>query len=55
MMKIIGKIESINKGAHFSNTTIILEDKTRANIKLDLVDEKIFKLVKYMYLMGRVL
>ncbi|WP_051614312.1 HD domain-containing protein [Acholeplasma equifetale] len=40
MMKIIGKIESINKGAHFSNTTIILEDKTRANIKLDLVDEK---------------
>ncbi|MFA5470585.1 MAG: metal-dependent phosphohydrolase [Acholeplasmataceae bacterium] len=33
--KIIGKVESINSGAHFCNTTIMTKDNEHINIKLD--------------------
>ncbi len=33
--KIIGKVESINSGAHFCNTTIMTRDNEHINIKLD--------------------
>ncbi len=31
----VAKVESLNQGAHFSNTTVILEDKSHVNIKLE--------------------
>ncbi len=33
--KIIGKVESINSGAHFCNTTVVTKDNEHINIKLD--------------------
>ena len=33
-----GKVESINKGAGFSNLTLVLEDNSRINVKLDDYD-----------------
>ena len=39
----IGKIDNLNRGEHFKNVTLKLEDQKLVNIKLDLVDE--FKLV----------
>jgi len=35
MYEIIGKVESINKGAHFCNTTVLTEKEEHINIKLD--------------------
>src|SRR5690606_6207923 len=46
MEKIIGKIESINKGPNYCNTTIILEDKKHLNIKLDLGQDALLQLGK---------
>jgi len=43
----IGKIDNLNRGEHFKNVTLKLEDQKLINIKLDLVDES--KLV-----MGRI-
>lgn len=34
--EIIGKIESINQGAHFCNTTVLTEDSEHINIKLEV-------------------
>ena len=36
--KIIGKVESINKGQAFCNMTFILEDDSRVNVKIDDFD-----------------
>lgn len=36
---IIGKVESINKGSNYCNTSIILEDKTHFNVKLEMTDD----------------
>lgn len=47
--KIIGKVESINSGAHFCNTTIMTKDNEHINIKLnfeqlsDIVTGKIYE------------
>lgn len=46
-LTFIGKIDNLNRGEHFKNVTIKLEDQKLVNIKLDLVDES--KLV-----MGRI-
>ena len=35
----VGKVDNINRGEHFKNVTIKLEDKKLINIKLDRVDE----------------
>ena len=35
----IGKVDNVNRGDHFKNVTIKLEDQKLMNIKLDLVDE----------------
>ena len=35
----IGKIDNLNRGEHFKNVTLKLEDQKLVNIKLDLVDE----------------
>ena len=39
--KLIGKIESINKGQAFCNMTFILEDDSRINIKLEDFDDSV--------------
>jgi 3'-5' exoribonuclease len=36
---VIGKVESINKGSNYCNTSIILEDKSRFNVKLEMDDD----------------
>jgi 3'-5' exoribonuclease len=33
--KIVAKVESINSGAHFSNTTVMTTDGEHINLKLD--------------------
>ncbi len=33
--KIVGKVESINHGVHFCNTTVLTEDSEHINLKLD--------------------
>lgn len=42
-MVFIGKVESINKGPHFLNTSIILENKEHVNIKLDFGQEALIQ------------
>lgn len=44
--KIIGKVENINTGAHFSNTTILKKDGTHVNIKLEFEQLKDIKMGK---------
>ncbi|MBN3490842.1 HD domain-containing protein [Acholeplasma equirhinis] len=46
MEKIIGKIESINKGPNYCNTTILLEDKKHLNIKLELGQDVLIQMGK---------
>ncbi len=36
---VIGKVDSINKGSNYCNTSILLEDKSHFNVKLDLNDD----------------
>jgi 3'-5' exoribonuclease len=48
--KMIGKVESINTGAHFANTTIVTEENEHINIKLDfeqLADIKSGKIYEF--------
>lgn len=48
--KIIGKVENINTGAHFSNTTVLKRDGTHVNIKLEfeqLQDIKMGKIYEF--------
>ena len=33
--EFLGKVENINQGMHFANTTILTEDGEHINIKLD--------------------
>ncbi|VEU82885.1 HD domain-containing protein [Acholeplasma hippikon] len=44
--KVLGKVDSINKGANYANTSLILEDKSRLNVKLDQVDDSILQVGK---------
>lgn len=44
--KVLGKVDSINKGSNYANTSIILEDKTRLNVKLEMVDDSILQIGK---------
>lgn len=37
---VIGKVESINKGSNYCNTSIILEDKAHFNVKLEMTDDQ---------------
>ncbi len=39
MNKVIGKVESINKGTNYCNASLILEDKRHLNVKLELGDD----------------
>ncbi|BCR35455.1 HD domain-containing protein [Mariniplasma anaerobium] len=48
--KIIGKVENVNTGAHFSNTTVLKKDGTHVNIKLEfeqLQDIKMGKIYEF--------
>jgi 3'-5' exoribonuclease len=44
--KIIGKVENINTGAHFSNTTVLKQDGEHVNIKLEFEQLKDIKMGK---------
>lgn len=44
--KVLGKVDSINRGSNYANTSLILEDKSRLNVKLDLVDDSILQIGK---------
>jgi len=46
LITIIGKVDSINVGPHFCNTTIMIETKQNVNIKLDSSDAKKLKIGK---------
>lgn len=46
LYKIIGKVENINTGAHFSNTTVLKKDGTHVNIKLEFEQLKDIKMGK---------
>ena len=43
---LVGKVESLNQGDHFSNVTILLEDKTQVNIKTNKQEQTAFLLGK---------
>lgn len=46
MEQIIGKVESINKGANYCNASLVLENKTHFNVKLTQGDDQMLQVGK---------
>lgn len=46
ILTIIGKVESINTGEHFCNTTLVIENNLNINIKLEKKDVQTLKIGK---------
>ena len=56
MEQVIGKIESINKGPNYCNTSITLEDKSHFNVKLNLNDDLLLTIGKiYVFELDQVI